>query len=152
MNLFQVSADALYAVLSTSCGQKLSEPDYSKSLSNILQCASLKIDYIRPFTSSNFVTQMSFSVDTARFRIVMNPNSAFWTVQNDETYVEWIVKVTCGITECFADSYLKSFLPVCRLSVEFCELILPRIVYLVICKSNNFVSAMCDCVNQFFRY
>ncbi|XP_012222718.1 serine-protein kinase ATM isoform X2 [Linepithema humile] len=151
IELRKVSADALYAVLSTSCGQKLSEPD-SKSLSNILQCAPLKIDYIRPFISSSFVTETSFSVDTARFYIVMNPSNALWTVQNGETYAEWIVKVTSGITECFAGSYLKSFLPVCRLSVEFCELILPRIIYFAIHKDNNFVSAMCDCVNQFFRH
>lgn len=82
----------------------------------------------------------------------MNPENTLWTVQNNKNYAEWIIKLTCSVAECFADSYLESFLLVCQLSVEFCELILPRIVYLVIHKNNSFIDAMCDCVNQFFRY
>lgn len=82
----------------------------------------------------------------------MNPENPFWTVQDNENYAEWIVKLTCGIAECFTDSYLDSFLPVCQLSVKFCELILPRIIYLVIYRNGKFIGVMCDCVNQFFRY
>lgn len=139
-------------MLSTSYGRKLFDSKYSKDLSNILECASLKLDYIRPFARGRYVTQTSFCVDATRFRVVMNPENALWTIQNNENYAEWIVKVTCGVAECFADSYLENFLPVCRLSVEFCELILPRIVYLVIHKNDSFIDALCDCVNQFFRY
>ncbi|XP_011860130.1 PREDICTED: serine-protein kinase ATM isoform X2 [Vollenhovia emeryi] len=151
VELRKVSADALYAVLSTSYGRNLYDSKYSKDLSYILEYAPLKTDYIRPFAHGRCSKQTSFCVDTAKFRVVMNPENALWTVQNNENYAEWIIKVTCGVAECFADSYLENFLLVCRLSVEFCELILPRIVYLVIHKSNSFIDAMCDCVNQFFR-
>jgi len=150
--LLKVSADALYAVLSTSYGRKLFDSKYSKDLAIILECAPLKIDYIRPFSHGCYIKQMSFCVDAARFRVVMNPENALWTVQNNGNYAEWIIKVTCSVAECFANSYLENFLSVCRLSVEFCELILPRIVYLVIHKNDSFINAMCDCVNQFFRY
>lgn len=139
-------------MLSTSYGRKLFDSKYSRDLSNILMCAPLKIDYIRPFVHGRCSKQTSFCVDTARFRVVMNPKNALWMVQNNENYTEWIIKVTCSVAECFADSYLENLLLVCRLSVEFCELILPRIVYLVIHESDSFVDAMCDCVNQFFRY
>ncbi|XP_011642127.1 serine-protein kinase ATM isoform X1 [Pogonomyrmex barbatus] len=151
VKLRKVSADALYAVLSTSSGRKLFDSKYSKDLSNILDCTPLKIDYIRPFAHSHYVTQTSFCVDATKFRIVMNSKNALWTVQNNENYAEWIIKVTCNIAECFVDSYLESFLPVCRLSVEFCEVILPRIIYLVIHENASFIDAMCDCINQFFR-
>ncbi|XP_012534493.1 serine-protein kinase ATM isoform X2 [Monomorium pharaonis] len=149
VELRKVSADALYAVLSTSYGRELVEN--SKDLSNVLECAPLKIDYIRPFIHGRYVKQTSFHVDTTRFRTIMNPENTLWTVQNGDSYAEWIIKVTCNIAECFADSYLENLLSVCRLSVEFCELILPRIVYLVIHANDSFINAMCDCVNQFFR-
>ncbi|EGI58185.1 Serine-protein kinase ATM, partial [Acromyrmex echinatior] len=151
VELRKVSAEALYAVLSTSNGRKLFDLKYSTDLSNILECTSLKIDYIRPFARGRCVRQTSFSVDTARFRVVMNPENELWTIQNNENYAEWIIKVTCSVAECFTDSYLESFLSVCRLSVEFCELILPRIIYLVIHENDRFIDTMCDCVNQFFR-
>ncbi|XP_020292169.1 serine-protein kinase ATM isoform X3 [Pseudomyrmex gracilis] len=153
VQLRKVSADALYAVLSTSCGQKLFDREYLKNLSNVLEeCSPLKIDYIRPFACSGSVAKQTlFSVDFAQFRVVINPVNTFWIVKDGETYADWIVNVTCSIAECFQDSYLKSFLPVCRLSIEFCELILPRIFYLVIYQSKNF-NAMCDCVNRFFRH
>ncbi|XP_024884976.1 serine-protein kinase ATM [Temnothorax curvispinosus] len=151
VELRKVSADALYAVLSTSYGQKLFDSKYSKDLSNILECAPLKIDYIRPFARGRCSKQTSFRVDAARFRVIMNPENALWTVQNSENYAEWIINITCSVAECFPDSYLENFLLVCRLSVEFCELILPRIVYLVIHKNDSFIDAMCDCVNKFFR-
>lgn len=150
----KVSADALYAVLSTTCGQKLADPKYTKNLSIILhEHAPLKVEYIRPFVHSRCITKNTFSVNMARFRTVMNPENALWTVENDENYVEWIVQVTCSVAECFGESYLESFLPVCRLSVEFCELVLPRILYLLmsIQRCANF-DAMRDCVNRFFRY
>ncbi|XP_070172770.1 serine-protein kinase ATM [Polyergus mexicanus] len=152
VELRKVSADALYAVLSTSFGRKLSDSEYTKNLSNILEeSVPLKIDYIRPFAHGRCVTQTSFGVNAARFRSVMNPENPLWTVQDNENYAEWIVKLTCGIAECFTDSYLESFLPVCQLNIKFCELILPRIVYLVIHRNGSFIGAMCDCVNQFFR-
>lgn len=123
-----------------------------RDLSNIFkECAPLKIDYIQPFSRERCVTQTSFHVDVTKCRTFMNPESALWTVKDGADYSEWIVRITCSIAECFADSYLESFLPVCRLSIEFCELILPRIIYLIIHRSDNFIDAMCDCVNQFFR-
>ncbi|KYN37415.1 Serine-protein kinase ATM, partial [Trachymyrmex septentrionalis] len=151
VELRKVSAEALYAVLSTSNGRKLFDLKYSTDLSNILECTSLKIDYIRPFARGRCVRQTSFNVDTAKFRVVMNPENELWTIQNNENYADWIINVTCSVAECFTDSYLESFLSVCRLSVEFCELILPRIVYLVIHENDRFIDTMCDCVNQFFR-
>jgi len=147
-----VSAEALYAVLSTFNGRKLFDLKYLTDLSNILKCTSLKIDYIRPFARGRCIRQTSFNVDTARFRVVMNSKNELWTIQNNENYAEWIIKITCSVAECFTDSYLESFLSVCRLSVEFCELILPRIVYLVIHENDKFIDTLCDCVNQFFRY
>ncbi|KYM98451.1 Serine-protein kinase ATM [Cyphomyrmex costatus] len=151
VELRKVCAEALYAVLSTSNGRKLFDLKYSTDLSNILECASLKIDYIRPFARGRCIKQTVFCVDTAKFRVVMNPENELWTVQNNENYAEWIIKVTCSIAECFVDSYLENFLSVCRLSVEFCELILPRIIYLVIHENDRFIDTICDCVNQFFR-
>ncbi|XP_019882077.2 serine-protein kinase ATM isoform X2 [Camponotus floridanus] len=152
VKLRKVSADALYAILSTSFGHKLSDSEYTKNLSSILgESTPLKINYIRPFARGRCVTQMSFCVDATRFRNVMNPENSLWTVQKNENYADWIVKLTCTIAECFANSYLESFLPVCRLSVKFCELILPRIVYLVIHRNVSFIGTMCDCINQFFR-
>ncbi|KYQ49759.1 Serine-protein kinase ATM, partial [Trachymyrmex zeteki] len=151
VELRKVSAEALYAVLSTSNGRKLFDPKYSTDLSNILECTSLKIDYIRPFARGRCIRQTSFSIDTAKFRVVMNPENELWIIQNNENYAEWIIKVTCSVAECFIDSYLENFLSICRLSVEFCELILPRIVYLVIHENDRFIDTMCDCVNQFFR-
>lgn len=140
-------------MLSTSCGRKLSDSKYTRNLSNILhECSPFKIDYIRPFIRSRYVAQKSFSVNIARFRTIMDPENAIWTVKNDENYVDWIVKTTCAIAGCFADSYLESFLPVCRLSVEFCELILPRIIYLIIQEYESSIDTMCDCFNRFFRY
>ncbi|EZA54785.1 Serine-protein kinase ATM [Ooceraea biroi] len=153
VELRKVSADALYAVLSTSHGRKLSNPEYLRNLSNILkEYAPLKIDYIQPFSRGRCVTQTSFHVDNTKFRIVMDPKNALWTVKDSMNYTEWVVKITCGIAECFADSYLESFLPVCRLSIEFCELILPRIIYLIICENKSFIGSICDCVNHFFRH
>ncbi|KMQ89559.1 serine-protein kinase atm [Lasius niger] len=153
VELRKVSADALYAVLSTSLGRKLSDSAYTRNLSNILEeSAPLKIDYIRPFARERNVSQTSFLVNAARFHELMSSENPLWTVQDNENYGEWIVKLTCGIAECFTDSYLESFLPVCRLSVKFCELILPRIVYLVIHRNSSYIGAICDCVNQFFRY
>lgn len=153
MHLFQVSADALYTVFSTTYGQKLSNPSYAKNLANIHdRCAPLKLDYIRPFLDGRYVAEKSFSVNFEKFRTIMNPENALWTTKNDENYAEWIVKITCGIAECFTDSYLDCFLPVCRLSVKFCQLILPRIVFLIIQQCDNSICALCDCVNQFFRY
>lgn len=140
-------------MLSTSLGRKLSDSAYTRNLSNILEeSAPLKIDYIRPFARERNVTQTSFLVNAVRFHELMSSENPLWTVQDNENYGEWIVKLTCGIAECFTDSYLESFLPVCRLSVKFCELILPRIVYLVIHRNSSYIGAICDCVNQFFRY
>ncbi|KAL6424274.1 hypothetical protein ACFW04_009833 [Cataglyphis niger] len=152
VELRKASADALYAVLSTSFGHKLSDFKYTRNLSNILEeSVPLKIDYIRPFIHGGYITQTSFNVNTAKFRSVMNSENPLWTVQDNENYAEWIVKLTCGIAECFTDSYLESFLPVCQFSVKFCELILPRIIYLVIYRNGKLIGVMCDCVNQFFR-
>lgn len=151
--LFQVSADALYTVFSTSYGQKLSDPKHMQNLLNIHdKYASLKIDYIRPFIQCRAVAEKSFCVNFAKFRIIMDPENALWTVKNGENYAEWIVKITCGIAECFADSYLESFLPVCWLSVKFCELILPRIIFLITQRCESSFGILCDCINQFFRY
>ncbi|XP_014473077.1 PREDICTED: serine-protein kinase ATM [Dinoponera quadriceps] len=153
VDLRKVSADALYTMFSTTYGKKLSDPEYMKDLSNIYdKCAPLKLEYIRPFLHSRVVANKCFSVNFTRFRTIMEPRNSLWTIKNGESYAEWIIKVTCGVAECFADSYLDSFLPVCRLSVKFCELILPRIIFLIIERCENLINTLCDCINQFFRY
>lgn len=140
-------------MFSTTYGQKLSDPKYVKNLSYIHdKCAPLKVDYIRPFFHGRIIAEKSFSVNFVKFRTIMDPENALWTIKNGENYAEWIVKITCGVAECFTDSYLDSFLPVCWLSVKFCELILPRIVFLIIQRCESSINALCDCVNQFFRY
>ncbi|KAL0100932.1 hypothetical protein PUN28_019367 [Cardiocondyla obscurior] len=150
MELRKVSTDALYAVMSTSYGRKLFDSKYSKHLSNILGYPSLKIDYIQPFVYGRCSKQISFCVDIVKLQVVMDPTNALWTVENGENYAEWIIKVTCSVAECFPNTYLDNFLLVCRHSVEFCELLLPRIIYLVIHEKDNFMHTMCKCINQFF--
>ncbi|XP_011154175.2 serine-protein kinase ATM [Harpegnathos saltator] len=154
VNLRKVSADALYIVFSTVYGQKLSDPKYIQNLSYIHdKYASLKIDYIRPFIQEKrAVAKKSFSVNIAKFRTIMNPKNILWTIKNNDNYAEWIVKITCSVAECFTDSYLESFLSVCWLSIKFCELILPRIIFLIIQRCESSIDALCDCINQFFRY
>ncbi|XP_076687337.1 serine/threonine-protein kinase tefu isoform X2 [Andrena cerasifolii] len=154
VGLRKVSADALYAVFSSAWGRKLLNTKYIERLQNVLNESQLvlPLKYIKLFTVGKVSDIKDIGIDNTKIQSIINPTNVIWTVQSAGSYSNWIVEITCKIAECFTRFYSKSLTPVCALSTDFCELILPRIIFLLIHIDKKHTTALCSCINEFFHY
>lgn len=151
-NLRRASSSALYDIFSTSWGHDLTKESV---LTDFL--ASCKIDnpnirhYIYPFVDrDNVPMSRRIDVDPAKWQVCIDRQNDLWMPTNHESYAKWIVDTTCKLLDCFVNLYAPSLKPVCRESIEFCELLLPRLVNLVQSVDSQFVNDVCVCINRFF--
>lgn len=154
IELRRVSANALYVIFSSSWGQKLLNTDYIKRLKDILGESEmmLPLNYIQPFIIGKTSKTKTIGLSDTKVKNIINPNNVIWTVKSNDSYCKWIEEITCNILECFTGFYFECLIPVCTLSADFCELILPRIIFLIINIDKKFAAAICFCINQFFDY
>lgn len=154
VELRKVSADALYAVFSSAWGRKLLNAKYIERLRNILNEPQLvlPLKYIQLFTVGKVSETKDIGIDNSKIQSIINPTNVIWTVQSTGSYSKWVVEMTCKIAECFTQFYSKSLIAVCALSTDFCELILPRIIFLIIHIDKKLTAALCSCINEFFHY
>ncbi|XP_029040439.2 serine-protein kinase ATM [Osmia bicornis bicornis] len=151
----KVSANALYVVFSSSWGHKLLNMKYMERLKAVLgesQMMMLPVSYIQPFITDKNSKIDTININDVKLNDIINSDNDIWTIHSNNSYNNWIVEITCRITECFMGFYFENLRSVCTLSTEFCEIILPRIIYLIIHIDRKFISAICSCINTFFNY
>lgn len=147
------SANVLYVIFSSSWGQKLLNIKYMEYLKTILdEPQVLPINYIQPFISNKNSKINSIEINYTKINNIINQNNTIWTVQSDGSYSSWIIALTCNVLECFIGFYSENLIPICILSTDFCEIILPRIIFLIIHIDEQFITTLCLCINKFFEY
>ncbi|CAK9823884.1 Serine-protein kinase ATM [Anthophora retusa] len=148
------SANALYVIFSSTWGQKLLNTKYMKHLKNILNESQkiLPLTYIQPFITNKSSKMSNIGINYIKINNVFDPHNTIWKMQSDGSYTNWIVTVTCKIAECFTGFYSENLIPICALSTDFCEIILPRIIFLIIHTNKKFINIICLCIDKFFEY
>ncbi|KAK2581050.1 hypothetical protein KPH14_006093 [Odynerus spinipes] len=150
------SADALNLILSSVWGQKIVDKRNSKSVRLMsMNCSRspLRINYISPFIQEKGnLYKKDIILDKVSCSKYINENNLIWTEESSIPYNEWIVKMTCDIIACFANYFLIDLIPVCKLSMAMCELILPRIIFLIMYINKELAITMCHCINRFFYH
>ncbi|XP_015186804.1 PREDICTED: serine-protein kinase ATM isoform X1 [Polistes dominula] len=151
------SANALHMILLSSWGQQIVNKKYTKAIKQMLNKyskPSLRLDYILPFLCEvkNVKKKEIILLDELACNKYLNKNNPIWIDVYNKSYDEWIIESTCNMIECFSGYYLKDLIPVCKLSIEMCELILPRIIYLIIYINNDLAVTVSHCINGFFYY
>ncbi|XP_076381605.1 serine/threonine-protein kinase tefu isoform X2 [Megalopta genalis] len=153
VELRKVSTDVLNALLSSFWGQKLLNMKYIEHLKTVL-CDSqvtLPLSHIKPFiTHKNSKTKKGLV--KVKMSNILNPQNGIWTIKINGSYTSWITELTCKILKCFTGFYSENLVPVCTLSTDICEIILPRIIFLIISVDKKFTSVICSCINQFFDH
>ncbi|XP_076752966.1 serine/threonine-protein kinase tefu isoform X2 [Xylocopa sonorina] len=154
IELRKISANILYVIFSSSWGQKLLNPEYIEHLTFVLGESQtiLPINYIQPFIACKSSNRNSIGISCVNINNIINPNNVIWTVESENSYSSWIIAITCKVAECFPGFYFENLIPICALSTDFCEIILPRIIFLIIDKYEKFTTAVCSCIDKFFKY
>ncbi|XP_031830612.1 serine/threonine-protein kinase tefu isoform X2 [Nomia melanderi] len=149
-----VSADVLHIVLSSSWGQKLLNTKYIQHLKSVLGETEILLprNYIQPFIINKNSRTKKVTINNVKMNNILNPQNNIWTLQTNDSYTNWVTEITCKIVECFAGFYFENLLPICMLSTNVCEIILPRIIFLIIRIDKKFTAAVCSCINEFFDY
>ncbi|XP_076661502.1 serine/threonine-protein kinase tefu isoform X2 [Halictus rubicundus] len=148
VELRKVSADVLYALLSSSWGQKLLSTRYKERYSKL----TLPLSYIKPFITHKSSKTTKITLNNAKLSNLLNPQNSIWTIETNGSYANWISEITCQILQCFTEFYSENLFSVCAISTDVCEIILPRIIFLIIHIDKKFTPAICSCINQFFDY
>ncbi|XP_078038484.1 serine/threonine-protein kinase tefu [Augochlora pura] len=153
VELRNVSADVLYTLFSSFWGQKLLNIEYMEHLKTVL-CdiqATLPLSYIKPFIRhKNSKTKKGLV--KVKISNILNPQNSIWTIKTNGSYTSWITELTCKILKCFTGFYSENLVPACTLSTDICEIILPRIIFLIISIDKKFTPVICSCINQFFDH
>ncbi|OAD57559.1 Serine-protein kinase ATM [Eufriesea mexicana] len=150
----KISANVLYVVFSSSWGQKLLDTKYMEYLKTVLNESqtTLPLSYIQPFISNNTSKINAIGINYIKINNIINPTNTIWTIQSNDSYRNWIITLTCNAVECFTEFYAENLIPICALSTDFCEIILPRIIFLTIHRDKELTPTICLCINKFFEY
>ncbi|XP_050594170.1 serine-protein kinase ATM isoform X2 [Bombus affinis] len=150
----KISANILDVVLSSSWGQKLLNTEYMNTLKTVLNesQAVLPLNYIQPFIKDKNSKMSNIAINYTKIDDIIKSDNIFWTTQSDGSYASWITVLTCNVLECFTGFYSENLIPICALSTDFCEIILPRIIFLIIHIDKRFMSTISLCINTFFEY
>ncbi|XP_076632451.1 serine/threonine-protein kinase tefu isoform X1 [Colletes latitarsis] len=153
VDLKKVSVDAFHVILTTFWGHRLSDTKYTNCLKSDLgePKVTLPSYYIKPFTIAKNLKPKKININV-KVNDILNPCNSVWTILSDGLYSDWIIKISCKILECFVGFYSESLISVCKLSTDICEIILPRIIFLLINIDSKYTSEVCLCVNRFFDY
>ncbi|XP_024944918.1 serine-protein kinase ATM isoform X2 [Cephus cinctus] len=151
--LRQASANGLYTVFDSFWGQKLTDKNYLTSLEEAMEEFELRlrIEYVYPFLNKHRENKKHIKIDFKSFRSCFDVGNDFWVGKLTRSHNEWITNITINVIECFSDFYLTELTPVCKLNVQFCETILPRIFVLIVLMEKKDASIICSCINQFFH-
>ncbi|CAL7943643.1 unnamed protein product [Xylocopa violacea] len=154
IELRKISANILYVIFSSSWGQKLLNLEYIEKLTFVLGESQtvLPINYIQPFIACKSSDTNSIGISYTNINNIINPNNAIWTVESENSYSSWIIAITRKVAKCFPGFYFENLIPICALSTDFCEIILPRIIFLIIHKYEEFTTTVCSCIDKFFEY
>ncbi|XP_053981121.1 serine-protein kinase ATM isoform X1 [Hylaeus volcanicus] len=154
IELRKVSANALYVILSSPWGQKVLSKQYMEHLKTILgeTQVTISLHYIQPFKVGKSSKVRKVGINNEKINNILNPHNTIWSVESDGSYSNWIVEITCKIAECLTGFYSENLFPICALSTNFCEIILPRIIFLIIDIDKKYMSSVCSCINAFFNY
>lgn len=146
VQLKRASADALYEVLSTTWGQKLfTKKSLSEDFGRIY-------DRVYPFGTTRNSRSAEIRIDRGNWERCIDPNVDLWIPASYDSYAKWIIDITCKLLDCLVNFYTKSLKPVCRLSVEFCEALLPRLVNLIIRIDERLVNDVFIVIDRFFGF
>ncbi|XP_011310406.1 serine-protein kinase ATM [Fopius arisanus] len=152
LELREAAADALYEVFSSPWGQQiikkfrkdLGKPSITSSMLTILRNT-------RPFLVRANNRTRTVELDEENCAICFVHGDEIWKGEGGESYVSWIRKLTCAIINCFKGLYTSALVPVCKIDVEFCESILPRMIFLLISTADELLDFVCKCINSFFE-
>ena len=155
-SLRKASADALYTVFSTTWGIKFMEKTF---LNNFLSSEKIENSTLHaciyPFGTHKDTGKLSLNtiyIDRGNWARFVDDENDLWIPASYDSYSKWIIEITCKLLDCFVNFYTKGLKPVCRLSVEFCEMLLPRLVNFVTETEKNLVNDVYVCINRFFAY
>lgn len=150
------SANALDIILSSTWGQKIFNKNNFKAVRRMLTDCSrspLRLEYIRPFIHEvKNLSKNKITLDPIACNKYIKKDNPIWIETSNISYAEWIVRITCNIIECFSGYYFENLIPVCKLSIEMCELILPRIIFLIMYINKELAIKVSHCINEFFFY
>ncbi|XP_008559414.1 serine-protein kinase ATM [Microplitis demolitor] len=149
INLRTSSADALYAVCSSHWGHKILKKNYLKNLNNLSE--PLLLSFTQPFLANSKIDTSPVRLNIENSKKYIDPQNNIWKSDEINSYTKWLTNITCCILSCFKNFYSTILIPVCELSTEFCEIILPRLIYLIIYTDYDFADDIYECINTFFK-
>ncbi|XP_063982057.1 serine-protein kinase ATM [Diachasmimorpha longicaudata] len=152
LELREASSAALYKVYSSHWGQLiikkyrkgLGKGDTGDAMLRILQNT-------RPFLIKSPARTRDVHVDDEKCAMYFIERTDMWKGEDGSSYTSWIKKITCTVLGCFKELYTSSLIPVCKLNVEFCESILPRLIFLLVNTVEELLDHVCWCINLFFE-
>ncbi|KAL2712028.1 serine-protein kinase ATM-like isoform X3 [Vespula squamosa] len=156
IKLRTASANALDMILSSTWGRQILDKKNSKAIQQMLiDCSrsALRLDYIRPFIHEvKNLNKNKITLDQIACNKYIKKDNPIWIETSNIPYAEWIIQITCNIIECFSGYYLEDLIPICKLSIEMCELILPRIIFLIMYINKELSITVSHCINGFFFF
>ncbi|XP_066601781.1 serine-protein kinase ATM-like [Prorops nasuta] len=151
IELRKESAKALSIIASSTLTKPILNEKELKEIQKLTKDSdSFSIDYIKPFIGQSFRKE-AIRVNSSRCIECFSSSNPIWSIRSNETYSKWIAATTCCILDCFFGCYLENLAPICKLNVKFCELLLPRIIFLITILDNK-LDCVCNCINVFFEY
>ncbi|XP_043476471.1 serine-protein kinase ATM-like [Leptopilina heterotoma] len=146
----EASAMALYTVLSSYWGRILIKENYLKNFEGIMNSDKLQnlLKYIRPFITKASVSDSSEAVI---LEICGELRENSWIETATDAYGNWIQNFTCTIADCYQNFFMQSIIPIFKLSVQFCEKLLPLMVNVLI-DNTELIDETCAFINRFFHH
>ena len=150
IELREASAEALYVVLSSFWCENLMKKDYLKDFECSLDSSEprLSTEHILPFLSKS---SPNTPAEIVHLEISSDLLEVDWIESFRSSYSNWIRKFSYMIANCFQNFYMKKIIPILNLSVQFCEKLLPWMVY-VLFEDPKLANEMTNCINRFFQY
>ncbi|XP_015117607.1 serine-protein kinase ATM [Diachasma alloeum] len=152
LELREASSAALYKVYSSHWGQQIIKKykkDLGKGGPGDAMLTILK--NTRPFLMKSTARARGVEVDGKKCAMCFIHNNDIWKGEGGDSYSSWIKRITCTVLGCFKELYTSSLIPVCGLNVEFCESILPRLIFLLTKTAEELLDYVCGCINLFFE-
>ncbi|XP_045467917.1 serine-protein kinase ATM isoform X2 [Harmonia axyridis] len=138
------SVAILFDTINTLEGRKVLGEDYGYG--------PIPNKYFIPFFTDkrpkSFIINLKKSMDELASKINQNQ---LWCPNETMEYDDWIRNLLCNLLQTLSDCYLVRLIPICKLKIEFCEVLLPSLIYLLVSLNEKVNTIIIGKINKFFE-
>ncbi|KAK0178060.1 hypothetical protein PV328_002041 [Microctonus aethiopoides] len=148
-NLRQASSNALCEICASCWGREILTKKYLQNFED--SGKQMLLEYIQPFLSNGKLKIRTILFDNDNYLKCFDRCNEIWCGDKVDCYTTWITNITCSILDCMVNFYSSCLKPICKLNTEFCEMILPYLICIIISADEYMASEVYNCINQFFN-